>query len=66
VPGNRCLAQALLRQRPNLRGIIGFGTWSVMSLPAFAQFISIYRWLQLIYTDWLAPLATVPFSTPWG
>jgi hypothetical protein len=36
VPRNRCLAQALLRQCPNLRGIIGFGTWSAMRLPVFA------------------------------
>jgi len=28
----------------------------------FAQFISICRWLQLIYKDRLAPLENVPFS----
>ena len=29
-----------------------------------AQFISICRWLQLIYKDRLAPLENAPFSTP--
>ena len=37
MPRNRRLTQALLRQRPNLRGIIGLGTWSAMGLPAFAR-----------------------------
>jgi len=37
VPRNRRLTQALLRQRPNLRGIIGLGPWSAMGLPAFAR-----------------------------
>jgi hypothetical protein len=36
VPRNRRLTQALLRQRPHLRGIIGCGTRSAMRFPAFA------------------------------
>jgi hypothetical protein len=31
------LTQALLRQCPNLRGIVGLGTRSAMGLPAFAR-----------------------------
>ena len=37
MPRNRRLTQTLLRQRPNLRGIVGCGTWSSMCLPAFAR-----------------------------
>ncbi len=37
VPRNRRLTQALLRQRPNLRGIVGLGARSAMRLPAFAR-----------------------------
>ena len=37
VPRNRRLTQALLRQRSNLCGIIGLGTWSPMGFPAFAR-----------------------------
>jgi hypothetical protein len=37
VPRNRRLIQALLRQCPNLRGIVGFGARSAMRLPAFAR-----------------------------
>jgi len=33
---------------------------------ANAQFISICRWLQLIYKNWLAPLEKAVFSTPWA
>src|SRR5262245_46030870 len=36
VPCNRCLAEALQRQCPHLRSIIGWGTRSAMRLPAFA------------------------------
>ena len=36
VSRNRYLTQALLRQRPNLHGIAGFGARSAMGLPAFA------------------------------
>jgi len=31
-----------------------------------ARFLSICRWLQLIYKDWLAPLKNAPFSTLWA
>jgi len=37
VPRNRCLAEALLCQCPNLRGIIALGPWPAMRLPAFAR-----------------------------
>ena len=36
VSRNRYLTQALLRRRPNLHGIAGFGARSAMGLPAFA------------------------------
>ena len=32
----------------------------------FAQFISICRWLELIYKEWLASLENAPFSAPWA
>src|SRR6516164_7405792 len=32
VSRNRGLAEALLRQGPNLRGIVGLGTWSAVRL----------------------------------
>src|SRR5262249_4421225 len=31
-----------------------------------AQFISMCRWLQLIYKNWRAPLSNAVCSTPWA
>ena len=37
MPRHRRLTETLLCQRPHLCGIIGFGTWSAMRLPACAR-----------------------------